>query len=369
MAGKRLTTNGIKYSVVGRYMRGSTVSGYHLVGDDGSQAQVTKNQLIRLVDQGFVGNCRVQMCNDSPLLRGKGIKLNDLPVYDENKQKLKGAESINGVKPRTNDPNAVFGQLVIKKRIMYGSSCIGYVVANVANIEKRLSRAKVIELAAERQIGNARIQRDNDKILLRGVGIALDKLPVIYVDSNGKDIDKSALEAAMIEEKRTKEKIAKELKPVQAKAPSVEKKTQTVIDITQKDIVELGKNNKMVLNTEITRKIKGMNRPVSIEEVKSGKARLYVQAVLKEADIDMDEFVTTSIKFGTQRGIVMRVVNRSTKETVDIREKTLEIDKINEKIALGIMCCGLLAKYNTKRFGILSIQCNDASSERAYEME
>lgn len=369
MAGKRLTTNGIKYSVVGRYMKGSTVSGYHLVGDDGSQAQVTKNQLIRLVDQGFVANCRVQMCNDSPLLRGKGIKLNDLPVYDENKQELKGVSNVGGVKPRTNDPNSVFGQLVIKKRIMYGSSCIGYVVANVANVEKRLSRAKVIELAAERQIGNARIQRDNDKILLRGVGIALDKLPVIYVDANGKDIDRSTIEAVKLEEQRAKEKAARELQPVSAKEPVGVKKSQTVIDITQKDIVELGKNNKMILNTDITRYMKGTKKPVGIEEIKQGKARLYIQAVLKETDIDMDEFITTSIKFGNQRGIVMRVMNRRTKDTVDIREKTLETDKINEKIALGIMCCGLQAKYDTKRFGLLSIQCNDASSERAYEMQ
>lgn len=368
MVGGRLT-KGIKYSVVGRYMTGSTVTGYHLVGDDGSQVQVTKNQLIRLVDQGVIGNCRVQMYNDNPLLRGKGINLNSLPVYDEKNQSLKRTENLGGVKPKTSDPNAVFGQLLIKGRIMHGNTCIGYIVQNAGGVEKRLSRAKVIEMATERQIGNARIQKNNDKILLRGVGVSLDKLPVIYVDKTGKEITKEELEEAKVAEQKVAERAAKELRPVQAKPPVSDKvKTPQIIDVLTSDIAELGKTKDMVLNRDLTVRMPELNRPVGIPEVKAGTARLYMQVYMQDSISNIDEFVTTNVKFGKERGIVMRVVNRRTKEVTDIREKTLGLGQISEKIALGIMCCGIMKKYKPWGFGLLSIQSNDAKYERAYEM-
>lgn len=189
-------TSGIKYAVVGRYMNGSFVSGYHLMGEDGSQLAVSKNKLVYLVGKGIITNCRVQMYNGEPLLRGKGINLNDLAVYDKDKGILRRRNNdIPTVKPKGKDPTSIFGQLKIVARLITktqtGVQCVGYVVENAGGVRKNLSRNIVLKMASEKQIGNARIQSYNGSILLRGVGIDLSKLPAIQVDKNGKIINKN----------------------------------------------------------------------------------------------------------------------------------------------------------------------------------
>lgn len=43
---------------------------------------------------------------------------------------------------------------------------------------KRAKRSDVIQLASDGRIGNARVQNYNGRVLLRGVGVNLDELPV-----------------------------------------------------------------------------------------------------------------------------------------------------------------------------------------------
>ena len=96
----RQFTNGMRYSVVGRYMVGSEVTAYHIVGEDGSQHKATKEQLILLADRGLMLNCRIQMYNGKPLLRGKGVNLGELPVFDEKSGKLKRMDTVPAVRPK-----------------------------------------------------------------------------------------------------------------------------------------------------------------------------------------------------------------------------------------------------------------------------
>lgn len=353
MASIRLT-NGVQYSVVGRYMTGSMVSGYHLLGEDGSQLQVSKQQLIRLVDKNIVVNCRVQMYNDNPLLRGKGINLNELPVFDEKKNELKKGTNIGAVRPKTNDPNAVFGQLLIVKRIMQGNHCVGYVVRNAGGLEKKLSRDKVIAMASQKLIGNARVQKDNDKILLRGVGESLDALPIIVVTENGN------------KEAEVKIPRARKVDSDKQSSNSSNSSNENTVTIGLQELIDIG-NRGLVLNKEMTTAMLGVNKVVGIEEIREGKARVYIQGTSKSDELNIDEFVTTIVKFGNTKGVIMRVIKRSTKETVDIKEVSLDRDKINEKILIGIMCCGIIRRFGIDNFGLVSIQSNDASSERAYE--
>lgn len=356
MGAKAIKTN-IMYSVVGRYMVGSKVSGYHVIGSDGSNEQLTKNQLIRLVFKDKITNCRVQMCNDCPILRGKGIDLAKLPVYDEVTQKLRAGNSL--VDTSETDPNKVFGKLSIKARLTENGKTVGYMVEDISGTQKRLSTSRVLELALDGQIGNATIL-NNDEPTLKGIGCELESLPAIKVkieSSNRKEF---------IERRETIEKqVAKELKTVTNMANKGTEECP-LIEVSVDELMELGKHT-MRLNEGLTNNLKNSERAVGIPEIKAGTARLYVQAE-GEGNSKLSEFVTTAIKFGKNSGIIMRVMHRGSGRSFDVREKTLT--KISEKLALGIMCCGINKRYkNIKGFGIVSIQSNDASSERVYEFE
>lgn len=181
------------YKVAGRYMSGSSVVGYHLVGSDGIQIRVNKERLIYLIGKGLVDNMRVQAYKNQLIIRGKGINLNNLPVYDINKDKFR--DSNNKVGADRDSCIKDIGQMEIVKRIMYKTKCLGYVVRDFRGIERKLSRAKVIDLAMKRLIKNATVQKYNDKntgvtkLILRGLNCDLTKLPILIVDSTGKIID------------------------------------------------------------------------------------------------------------------------------------------------------------------------------------
>lgn len=178
----------LTYKVTGRYMTGSNVIGYHLVGEDGSQLRVSKEKAIYMIVKGNILNLRVQTNGEDMIIRGKGINLNKLPVFDTNKSEIRKGNSVKNL-----------GQLNIYKRVMYGNTCIGYVVKDVSGNELKLKREKVIELATSGLIGNAKAERVFDKntgktrIVLRGEGCNIKDLPKIMIDSNGKEISDSSV--------------------------------------------------------------------------------------------------------------------------------------------------------------------------------
>lgn len=194
----------LTYRVTGRYMTGPTVTAYHLVGDDGSQVVASKDRIIYMIGKGLVENMRVQASSEGIILRGKGINLNTLPIFDtakgnfRNNQASQVAASTN-VAPKKNSSVSPMGQLRITKRIMYKTNCLGYIVVDLSGAEKKLSRKKVVELAAERLISNAVVQKYTPKgetdyqLILRGVGCDISSLPIIPVDQNGNIIDPSSL--------------------------------------------------------------------------------------------------------------------------------------------------------------------------------
>lgn len=194
----------LTYRVTGRYMTGSTVTGYHLVGEDGSQIVAIKERLIYMIGKGQIENMRLQANGDEMILRGKGINLNNLPVFDMNKgnfrsnQASKMAASTN-VNPKKNSGVNPMGQLTLTKRIMYKTNCLGYMVTDLSGQEKKFSRKRVVELATQRLISNAVVQKYTPKgstecqLILRGVGCDISSLPIVTVDQNGNLIDPSQI--------------------------------------------------------------------------------------------------------------------------------------------------------------------------------
>ncbi|MBO5388008.1 MAG: hypothetical protein J6A59_07710 [Lachnospiraceae bacterium] len=190
------------YNVTGRYMSGQKVIAYHLVGEDGSQAQESKERVIYLIGKGVIANMRTQTAADNEIiLRGKGINLNKLPVFDQNKQQFRNndisqaaANTKVPVKNSVEHANAM-GQYRILRRIMYKSKCLGYEVQDYSGAITRKKREDVIKLAIQKLISNAVAQKykaEEDKeprIILRGVDCDLGKLPILIVNEQGKIVD------------------------------------------------------------------------------------------------------------------------------------------------------------------------------------
>lgn len=184
----------VVYRVTGRYMAGSEISAYHLVGSDGSSLVVNRDKAILMISRGLIENMRVQYSGDSVIIRGKGINLNNLPVFDINKSQFRGtnAPQTGTTKKTSSNP---LSQYRITKRIMYKTSCVGYVVQDASGREAKLNRDKTISFAVKGLIANAEAQKytpsgsTEARLILRGVGCDLKSLPVILVDMNGNIVD------------------------------------------------------------------------------------------------------------------------------------------------------------------------------------
>ena len=191
------------YRVTGRYMDGQKIIGYHLVGEDGSQAQESRERVIWLIGKGIISNMRIQVGTDGEvILRGKGINLNNLPVYDPNKDKYRNTESSQQVANssvsvrKSNVANvSPMGQYTITHRIMLKNKCLGYQLIDHSGTITRKKRDDVIRLAVQKLISNAVAQRytrtgsDKPELILRGVDCELGKLPILVVGENGKIVD------------------------------------------------------------------------------------------------------------------------------------------------------------------------------------
>lgn len=179
-----------EYQIVGRYMDGKEVTGYHLQSmETGKSGRYTREQVAYLVGRDQITNCVGQIYQDKVLLRGKGMSLEDLPVQQEDGT-LKRTENIGKIRKGTTASDAM-EQWLIVGTIKSGKNTVGYVVQNAGCGIKKVKRQQVLDLARNGKIGNARVQMYNDRELLRGVGVNLDELPSEHVDDasvqSGKD--------------------------------------------------------------------------------------------------------------------------------------------------------------------------------------
>lgn len=176
-----------EYQIVGRYMDGKEVTGYHLMDlSTGNHRKYTKEQVAFLIGRGQVTNCTGRIYQDKVLLEGVGMSLNDLPVQKEGGE-LTRTDSIGKIRRGTSAGDAM-SQVMIQSVIVHDDDSrrvIGYVATNAGGAQANLSRGKVLELAKSGRVGNARVQESNGRILLRGVGVNLSSLPVVKASDAG----------------------------------------------------------------------------------------------------------------------------------------------------------------------------------------
>lgn len=180
----------IEYQIVGRYMNGKEVTGYHLMNlNTNKNRRYTREQVAFLVGRGQVTNCSGRIYQDKLLLEGIGMSLNDLPVKQENGS-LSRTDSIGKIRKGTTTAEAMT-QVMLTHAIVHDNDTrkvLGYIAVNAGGATINLDKARVLTLAKEGRVGNARVQQYNGKLLLRGVGVSLADLPNIKASVAGVDI-------------------------------------------------------------------------------------------------------------------------------------------------------------------------------------
>ena len=191
----------ITYKVVGRYMNGKELDGYHFIGSDNSTLYLNKERTIFMIGKGLIENMRINTNNGEIIIRGKGVNLNALPVYDCGKQSYRpGANSQNAANSSARaseiDSKNNMGKFKVIKRIMQGVKCIGYVLEDVSGNVRNIDRDTVIECARTNRLSNAIVNKIKDPetgeltYALRGVnGCNIRKLPIMIIDDAGRIVD------------------------------------------------------------------------------------------------------------------------------------------------------------------------------------
>ena len=185
----------VLYTIVGRYMDGKEVVGYHLHSmETGKAGRYSKEATAFLVGNDQVMNCTGQVFKGELLLRGNGIKLNDLPVKQENGD-LSRTDNIGKVRRGTSASDAMT-QVKIVAVLVNGRNTWGYIVQNAGGARITVVKEELLEAAKEGKIGNARVQNYTDKstgktsVILKGVNCDLKDLPRFKVDMNGNPVER-----------------------------------------------------------------------------------------------------------------------------------------------------------------------------------
>lgn len=174
MAGRR-----VQYQIVGRYMDGTSVTGYQMQSiETGKSGKFTREQAAFLVGRGQVTNCDASIYQDKVIFKGIGVSLESLPIIRDGK--VSNTDRIGHVR-RDVTPEQAVNQLMISGVIVSGRNTVGYVIRNAGGQEKKIKREDCLKLASQNRLGNARIQNYNGKVILRGVGVNLNELPVINI--------------------------------------------------------------------------------------------------------------------------------------------------------------------------------------------
>lgn len=160
-------------TVVGRCMNGVRVIGYIAV-DNKTRAKLyfDKEQFQNLVINKQVVNCTGQVYEDKIIIKGVNCQLSKLPKFDHNGNPIKHKK----VREKEDRKLVIVGKITDSKEIV--GYRLGYNVNGQINY-KDIPRKAVLQLARDKKIKNARVQMSNNRMLLRGVGCDLSKLPSV----------------------------------------------------------------------------------------------------------------------------------------------------------------------------------------------
>lgn len=174
------------YQMVGRYLDGNRVSGYHLQSlDTGKAGRYSKEQVYFLIGRDQISNCEGRLGPEGSVqINGVGMRIQDLPTRQED-GRLTNTESIGRVR-KQETADDIMNKLRIIAQVPDGRRIAGYWLENAGHGKILKSREEVIEMAKINMISNARVQNYNGKVLLRAKpGSDLNSLPAVDVHGRG----------------------------------------------------------------------------------------------------------------------------------------------------------------------------------------
>lgn len=166
------------YQMVGRYLNGNRVSGYHLQSlETGKAGRYSKEQVYFLVGRDQISNCEGRLGPEGTVqLNGVGMRIQDLPTKQED-GRYTNTESIGRVR-KQETADDIMNKLRIIAQVPDGRRIYGYWLENIGHGRILKSREDVIEMAKVNMVSNARVQNYNGKVLLRAKpGSDLNSLP------------------------------------------------------------------------------------------------------------------------------------------------------------------------------------------------
>lgn len=117
-----------------------------------------------MIGRGEVANMRLQSNNGTKVPRGKGINLQKLPVFDINKQAVRRNEKSQPSQASHHNKqskSSLLGQQEITAKIIRWGRIEGYVLRDFHGTERKIPKDKVLELASNGIISNAKSVKHN----------------------------------------------------------------------------------------------------------------------------------------------------------------------------------------------------------------
>lgn len=182
-----------EYVVTGRYMDGTRVVGYHLIGTNGVSRRYQREEFAFLVGAGKVKDCAGRINDQDVAEEGNNVQfwgtngLNIQALPQKSVQNPDEVRSVGRVNPNVNPNQCQLVQLICRDDDM--KVIVGYVAVTSDGQKAMLKREKVLQMAKNNLIANARLQMANGKPILRSRDpkAKLTDLPRIQVSqANGK---------------------------------------------------------------------------------------------------------------------------------------------------------------------------------------
>lgn len=117
-----------------------------------------------MIGRGEVANMRLQSNNGTKVPRGKGINLQKLPVFDINRQAVRRNEQSQprqASQHNKQSKSSLLGQQEITAKIIRWGRVEGYVLRDFNGTERKIPKDKVLELASNGIISNAKSVKHN----------------------------------------------------------------------------------------------------------------------------------------------------------------------------------------------------------------
>lgn len=161
----------MRYRIVARVVNGTKCEGYMLIDENGNKGIKSKHETETMAINKMIDNCTAQMFNGNIVMKGRNIKLRELPCCDKNGNIVEKAN--NNIKQNYS----------IVGKVVSGREVTEYIIEDSETSKTfRMKRDEVIKLAYQRRISNAYIQSYNNRKIIRGRnGTDLNYIKTIYV--------------------------------------------------------------------------------------------------------------------------------------------------------------------------------------------